>query len=258
MKIRRETWQRYIDALRLIDEKAAAEMRRYIGPDRWPDTEEGVELLIRYAYRIAGKYGEAAATLAAEMYDATALLSGIHLPSAIPAETATLHETAKAVVGTLKTGNEEIVTGAVKRLVRMAGQDTTLQNARRDGAQWAWIASGDTCAFCIALAANGWQNASKKTMKGKHAEHIHANCDCAFAIRFDSGSEVEGYDPETYERMLYPENDELDGESWEMHIDGLRRRLYAENRETINAQKRSAYAKRQERESSRAEEADIT
>ena len=54
-----------------------------------------------------------------------------------------------------------------------------LKNAVRDGAEWAWVPHGDTCPFCITLASNGWQKASRKVLKGGHAEHIHANCDCA-------------------------------------------------------------------------------
>ena len=35
-------------------------------------------------------------------------------------------------------------------------------------------------------------------LKGGHAEHIHANCDCEFAIRFDHNTTVAGYDPDKY------------------------------------------------------------
>ena len=50
----------------------------------------------------------------------------------------------------------------------------------------------------ISLASNGWQKASSKVLKGGHAEHIHATCDCEFAIRFDHNTTVAGYDPEKY------------------------------------------------------------
>ena len=56
----------------------------------------------------------------------------------------------------------------------------------------------DTCAFCITLVCRGWQHASEATLKGGHAEHIHANCDCEYAIRFGGYSTVAGYDPEKY------------------------------------------------------------
>ena len=94
--------------------------------------------------------------------------------------------------------------GGVSRLVKQAGADTTLKNAIRDGAEWAWVPHGDTCPFCITLASNGWQPASKKALKGDHAQHIHAHCDCEYAIRFDSSTTVAGYDPDKgYYLLLY-------------------------------------------------------
>ena len=90
--------------------------------------------------------------------------------------------------------------------------------------------------------------------EGLHAEHIHANCDCTYAIRFDSSTTVRGYDPEKYREMY---NDADPGGSPKDKINAMRRKFYAENREEINEQKRSAYEKRRERESSAAEEMDI-
>jgi len=154
----------------------------------------------------------------------------------------------------MKTGNNEIVSSSVGRLVKMAGVDTTMQNALRDGAEWAWIPVGDTCAFCITLASRGWQRASRKALKNGHAEHIHANCDCTYAIRFDGSSEVEGYDSGAY-LDLYQD---ADGRTPTQKINAMRREFYAENREKINAQKRAAYQKRIERESSAAEEIEVS
>ena len=185
-----------------------------------------------------------------EMYDAAAIASGAALVVAEPAPTATYAEVAKAINGTLKTGNAEIVSASVGRMVKMAGVDTTMKNALRDGAEWAWIPVGDTCAFCITLASRGWQRASKKAIKGGHAEHIHANCDCTYAIRFDSSTTVEGYTPDRYLRMY----EGADGSTPNERINAMRRDAYAQNRELINEQKRSAYAKRKERESSESEE----
>lgn len=249
MTISRKIWNAYISKLRAINDKAVADMWA------WLDANgiENADAMIDYAFALSTKYGNASAAMAAEMYDAAVELSGLIYPAAVPAEPATIGEVAKAVVGTAKTGNVEIISGAVGRLVKMAGVDTTMQNALRDGAEWAWIPVGDTCAFCITLASRGWQKASKKAIKGGHAEHIHANCDCTYAIRFDSSSNVEGYDPDKYLAMY----DDQPGNDPEQKINSLRRRLYAENREEILAQKRSAYEESKELESSAAEEADV-
>lgn len=265
MIIKDKTWNRYISVLRELNNKAAEDMIRYmsqndlvtisatLGSKGYVLSSAERQALIDYAYGLATKYGEGAAAAACEMYDAVALLQGAGVPPAVPANTATYEETAKAVNGTLKQ-SPEIVPSAVSRLVKMAGVDTTMQNALRDGAYWAWIPRGDTCAFCIMLASRGWQKASKKAIKEGHAEHIHANCDCTYAIRFGNDLDVAGYDPDEYRDMY----DDADGVGWQEKLNSMRRGFYQENKDEINAQKRSAYEKRKERESSAAEEADIT
>ena len=250
MTITKKSWSKYIAALRRINDKATESMLYYIQEFGMPQTEDALSEFIYTAFNLSTKYGEAAAALACEMYDAAAIASGVALAAAEPAPTATYAEVAKAINGTLKTGNAEIVSASVGRMVKMAGVDTTMKNALRDGAEWAWIPVGDTCAFCITLASRGWQRASKKAIKGGHAEHIHANCDCTYAIRFDSNTTVEGYTPDRYLRMY----EDADGSTPNERINAMRRDAYAQNRELINEQKRSAYAKRKERESSEAEE----
>lgn len=254
MTITEDSWTKYIADLRKVNETAANRMIEFMNKNKldWMDAEAR-RLLLDYAFGISGKYGAAAAELACEMYDEMALLSGLYLPAAEPAALATYGEVAKAVNGVLKYSlNEELIASAVSRQVKMAGVDTTMKNALRDGAQWAWIPSGDTCAFCFTLASRGWQYASKKALKGGHAEHIHGNCDCTYAIRFNDQTDVQGYDPDKYLKMYQ----DAPGEKPKDKINAMRREFYAENKEEINEQKRSAYEKRQELNNSKAEEAD--
>lgn len=254
MRITSKTWDTYIANLRKMSDKAAELMLERLKDVAFDALEYDERMeLIDYAFALVTKYGEGAGALASEMYDALAELSGAAVPAAIPAQTATYAETAKAINGTIKTGNSEIVSAAAGRLVKMAGVDTVMQNALRDGAEWAWIPRGDTCAFCITLASRGWQRASQAAIKDGHAEHIHANCDCTYAVRFDRNTNVEGYDPSAYYRMYQ----NADGGSPKAKINAMRREFYAENSDRINAQKRSAYAKMRARESSGAEETNI-
>ena len=190
----------------------------------WMDENPGadVEEMIWAAQNIAGYYGEAAASLACEMYDATAAAMGANVPAAVPASVPDYGETAKAIRGTLK-NKDNTVPSTVGRMVKQMGADTTMQNARRDQAQFAWIPNGDTCAFCLTLASQGWQYMRADTLKYGHAEHIHANCDCTFAIRFDTKSDVEGYDPDRY-RKIY---DEAEGDTPGEKINAIRRAQYA-------------------------------
>lgn len=257
MTITEESWVEYIDDLRKVNDTAADQMSAYL--EAHPlNTYEDVQAAIDYGYALTTKYGEAATELSCQMYDLMAELSGKVLPAAEPAATATIADVGKTINGIRKTsGNIEMLSAGVARLVKMAAVDTTMKNALRDGAEWAWIPHGDTCAFCITLASQGWRPASKKAIKNGHAEHIHANCDCTYAVRFNSQTDVQGYDPDKYKRMYY--DAPLDGQkvTGKNRINAMRREFYAENKEKINAQKRSAYEKRKEREASSAEELNI-
>ena len=253
MRISQRAWTQYITALRKINDAAYKAMKIYLDAHGLPSEDWEEDALIDIATAVARKYGAASATLSAEFYDKIGRLAGRTLPAALPAEPATVHEVAKAVVGTAKTGNPDIVAGAVSRLVKQQGVDTTMQNAIRDGAEWAWVPQGETCAFCITLASRGWQRASRDALRGGHAEHIHANCDCTYSVRFDSTSSVAGYDPEKYREMYY----DAEGSKPQNKINSIRRELYAKNREEILAQKADAYEKHKELNSSAAEEADV-
>ena len=274
-RITAKAWNNYIGTMRRISDRAEVEMRALIAKLS-AQYEEGIITLeeyenaaIEYAYALATKYGEAAGALASEMYDAIAELQGVDVPPAVPAPTATMAETAKTVKGTMKTGNPDIVAQATGRLTKQAGADTMLQNAKRDGAFFAWVAHGDTCAYCLALAGLGWQKAGKLTLEGGHAEHIHANCDCTYAIDFKGDLEVAGYDPSGINKMIMDMTDgdfdaedliKASGHGKNKNHEGLnilRRKFYADNKEIINEQKRSAYAKRMERNSSAAEETNV-
>ena len=231
MQITAKTWNEYITRLSRLNRKAGQLMRQYIDTHGTGDADA----LITYAAALVTKYGEGSAELACQMYDALAEAANAGVPAAEPAVPAAYGEVARMVNAT-KNQNPANLPNGVSRLVKRAGADTTLKNAVRDGAEWAWVPHGDTCPFCITLASNGWQKASSKVLKGGHAEHIHANCDCEFAIRFDHNTTVAGYDPDKYLAQYNAAGGD---------INKMRRVNYAANKERINAKKRAAYAARE-------------
>lgn len=226
MKLTQAAWDDYISRLSQLNQKAGQLMREYM--DGHPEAD--TDALIRYAYALVTKYGEGSAELACQMYDALAEAQGVTLPAAEPAPTATYGE----VTGMVKATQDSppSLQQGVSRMVKQAGADTTAHNAIRDGAEWAWVPHGDACPFCRMLASNGWQRASKNLLKKGHAQHIHANCDCEFAVRFSSDFDVANFDWKFYRRQY----DDVGGD-----INKLRRIDYAANRERINARKRAAY-----------------
>ena len=229
MKLTAQTWSEYVARLARLNQRAGQLMADYLAAHGTGDTDA----LIAYANALVTKYGEGSAELACQMYDALAAAARAGVPAAEPAQPASYGEVARMVQAT-KASPPQMQRG-VSRLVKRAGADTTLKNALRDGAEFAWIPQGDTCAFCLTLASRGWQKASQAAIKGGHAEHIHANCDCEYAIRFDGTSTVAGYDPDEYLRRYRAAGSD---------VNALRRVNYAKNRERINAQKRAAYAAR--------------
>ena len=275
MYISTKDWKAYINRLSKLNRTAAALVQKYIQQHGFADTKA----LIEYSYAVVQKYGQGSAALSAAMYDTVAEMSGKFYPPAEMAAIADYGEVAKTVNGVLKTSqNVEEMAGAVSRLVKQAGADTMVQNAYRDrparkygkkrntGAQIAWVPMGDTCAFCLSLASLGWQNQTKGGADN-HAEHIHSNCDCTYAVRFDESSGVEGYDPEEYRKQINEALEEQGLDDFQSYyhgqmnsdvINAVRRQNYARDKEEINAQKRDAYEKRQELNSSAAEESDVS
>lgn len=207
---------------------AADLMQKWIQKNGFSDDKA----LLDYAFALASHYGQAIGALSCQMYEATATAQGAIVPTAEIAALPEYGEVAKAVHGTMKQSKTN-VPATMARLVKQVGADTTLKNAERDGAEFAWVPHGDTCAFCVTLASRGWQRMSKKALRGGHAEHIHAHCDCEYAVRFDGKSTVAGYDPDKYlEEYRNAGSD----------VNAMRRNRYAQNRDSINARKRELYA----------------
>ena len=246
MTIKASTWAKYSKRLSKINAEAAAKIQAWVDKNGLDD----VDALTDYAYGVATAYGEAAGALSAELYDAIADISMASVEPAEIAPTPSHSEMAKTVRGVLKQSrNVAMIAAAVGRQVKRCGAETTLRNAGRDHAEAAWIAIGETCPYCLMIAAEGW-NPVKPTST---ADHIHANCDCTYSVRFNKSTQIGGYDPDKYKRMF----DNAEGDTQEEKLNSMRREAYAENKDEINAQKRDAYAKRQELNSSEAEEIDV-
>ena len=145
-KISQSEWLKYIERLRKINDKASDDIRRFVSKyDSVEDIDRNT--LVDYAYGVATKYGEGAASLSAEMDEAVAMLEGKRIKPAEVADTPTITEVAKTVNGIIKqSDNTDMLASGVGRLVKRTGIDTVMNNALRDGAEWAWIPSGDTCA----------------------------------------------------------------------------------------------------------------
>lgn len=244
--ISKRAWDKYSSKQARIRKEAAREIRDYV-----LGAGDDVELAAAVSKSVAVSYrwGRSSAALAAIWYDQHARAAGANVPKA---EIEVNHNVARiraiesqGADRCLKSGDVEgfakacaiAVAGEVKR----SACQTMLRNAARDGAEFAWIPHGDeTCAFCMTLSSRGWTRASKAVADGEHADHIHDNCMCEFAVRFDSKTDVAGYQPEAYREMYQ----DAEGSSPRDKINSMRRDIYAENKDSINAQRRERYAER--------------
>ena len=243
--ISEKAWKEYISTLSKINKKATDMITEYINKHGMNDRKA----LIDYAFAVVTKYSEASGALAATWCEQIADVEGRKYLSALVADTPEYSDVAKTINGILKTSdNTERISSAAASLVKRTAADTTLQNASHFGAEYAWIPMGDTCAYCMELASLGWQKASKKMMDGHHAEHIHPNCDCQFAIRFNNKTRYKSYDSDRYKKMF----DEAEGETMDEKRNYIRRMQYQnpEVRDRINEQKRELYQQNKENEDS--------
>ena len=259
-RISEEAWEEYIKRLRLLSDDAYNWVIAQLGGvDISTLTDAQWDAFVDKLYLKLVKNGEAAAELSAELFEymQTSSLQSLGRVDKYGGVELFVNddvrEVYKMVYGTRKYGNPEIIADGASRIVKLSSADTMLRNAIQSGAQVAWIPHGDTCAFCLTLASRGWEDASEAMLSRGHAEHIHANCDCTYAVRFDPYTSVEGYDPEKYYEMYR----DAPGYDSQDKINAMRREFYRDNSEKINEQKRIAYAKRKERESSEAEEYNV-
>ena len=222
MTISRKAWIKYINGLDTVQNTAKELILKYIQTHD-VESQEGRKALIAYAYGVSTKYGEAAAAYACQMYDAVAMAEGSDLEPAEPAETATYNEVAKAVNGTIKIA-DVVCAAAIYRLVKLAAQDTTRKNAARDNIYYAWIPVGDTCPYCLSIAAGGWKRT--KDFDG-HAEHIHGNCNCAYATKTKKDTEYKAYEPSTYQKMFK----KAEGDTTNEKINSMRRAIAAKRKQ---------------------------
>lgn len=101
----------------------------------------------------------------------------------------------------------------IDRNVKEPGRMTIQTNAQRDPHKpgYARVPSGErTCPFCLMLAGRGYIYTSEGTAGADH--DFHDDCDCEIVPEWGKGSNhIEGYEPDSYERMYRQARDALEG-----------------------------------------------
>ena len=220
------------------------------------------DLVIEYMRELAAIYGDAAATLAADLYDEMAEESGTKVPSAELAERIADEAIASSVRYHAKNlwgqavnleAFKEGVLASIRRYVVEQANKTIIKNATRDGEKrgirFARIPTGsETCAFCIMLASRGFVYVSEMTAEGLN--HGHDNCDCKVIPGFGENPGVGGYSHRPY-LDFYDDStvfDEYGHVNLEATLNNMRREIYPQYKDRRNALRRQRYAEQKKAE----------
>lgn len=176
------------------------------------------DALAGFVPELVGRYGDYAATVAAEWYEGVraAAVGGsfnAQTVSAVPA--AQVQGSVRYSVGKLFDGDPDgmlsILSGAVQRFVFQSQRGTIARNVRLDPSKprFARVPSGAvTCAWCTLMASRGFVYHSRETA-GLYDE-FHDDCDCQIVSQWDDASAIEGYDPDEMFGMYMTARQELE------------------------------------------------
>lgn len=235
-------WQRYREAHAKLRGDAAKRLEEYFDQLQWDtDAQRALQRLCDFADQLLLEYGTADATLSASLYDEMMRGSAPMAELAELPSSATVYANMRDAItrATSLESARSMASGEMQRLVKRCGVETMRQNAIASKAMWAWVCIGDSCAFCRTLGSQGWVFASKAVRAGKHAEHIHADCDCEFVVKRPGDTlEIEGYDPDA----LLDEYADAPGDNWKEKVNSMRRADYTQEfADQRNARRRELY-----------------
>lgn len=221
MNLSRQELNRYDSRLGKLEGAAfdyvSSKVGAYIETFPGATVDEIREYAIECATYAVAAFGDAAATAAAELYDAMAYAAGAKLEPALVdssdpvpyIESGIRYQVRKLIDGDVQ-GFVQRCGAVAKEQVARKANETMRVNAKRDGLRYARVPmGGETCTFCAKLASRGFVYKSAKSAGEGH--EYHKNCRCKVVPRF-KGVRVEGYDPDEWYRTwkLFEEIDEME------------------------------------------------
>lgn len=174
---------------RVLVANAKDELRKILDRINLANPEAARNALLEIMPALADKYGDAAASAAAEWYDALRIADGVpgrFTPTAIRADAEAVVQGTRRASGLLWDGNDSQLAVSLESIldlnIKRAGRDTLTQASIQDpfSAGWARRTVGATCLFCQMLATRG---AVYKKATASFASHH--DCDCVAIPSFD-------------------------------------------------------------------------
>lgn len=148
---------------------------------------------------LIGRYGEVAATLAADRFEE---ITGLDAVMVRPVDAERANGRMRWAMGQAFDGNPSaslaLLVGLVDELVKQPGRSSLVASAAEHGLAFARVPVGKTCAFCLMLASRGFAYESRASAGERRK--FHGDCDCRVAVE---GESTPGYDADAlYERYL--------------------------------------------------------
>lgn len=169
------------------------------------------DYLSEYVPLIVAKYGEVAAGIAADMYDA--MRAGVNVAGvyaavlADPPAVEQVRTSVRANVTSLFQQDRDfnavlalIAADTVDRLALGRGKETIGLNTELDpaGPRWALVPFGKTCDWCLKIASWGAVRWSRVEAKAG----LHGNCNCTPTVVWPDDDYPAGYDPRAISQRL--------------------------------------------------------
>ncbi len=206
MALSRQALSDYDATLSRMEHAAADYVRRRVDAYMAANPDATVAEVRDFSIETVGDavnaYGDAASSLAADLYDALSELSGERFPTATVDTTdvspyvdkEVRYQAGKLVDGAPSAFAEAVAACAGDQVSRRANA-TMARNVQRDRIRYARVPmGGETCTFCAMLASRGFVYRSAKS--AGEGTHWHRNCRCKVVP--ETAGTVEGYDPDEW------------------------------------------------------------
>ena len=168
--------------------------------------------LLAYFPELVQVYGDAAAVLGADWYDALrdvpASAKSFRAVLASPAQREQAEASARWALGPLFAAEADPVTtlsrvmGSAQRLVLQPARDSFAESAKRDPSRvrWARVPSGlKTCKWCVMLASRGAVYVDD--VSAGEMNEFHDNCDCVQVQVRSKSDYPEGHSVDAFKRL---------------------------------------------------------
>lgn len=203
--------ERLGDALDEAARRAVVDLDRFMARLDWSQPEMARDALAEVMQGLSARYGDLAATEAAEWFEAVregavgSPMTGVLADgaSAVQVERATRWAAGPAFQGDAAVTADRL-RATLTRFILTQGKETVSQNVARDPLKPRFARvppAGGCCAWCLMLAGRGFIYGSLKAAGGD-GHRYHDHCRCLIAPLWKGQPErIDGYHPKRYEAL---------------------------------------------------------